>query len=287
MGNDVIFKSKAFGGFDKAEVMNYVNKMLEEKAELEKKLSESNANYARVNAQLFEMKAAVEYYDECKAELEASNEKISSLEEESAKKTALIEGLEKDIEILKNENVALESKNSQLSAPWEREAELEDLKAEVVRLRLEAEKKKDLERQVGAAMLDARIHSEELVEEAKEKANAVTKSVYSAIGETAVRIDDLSAGITDIARGFTKAVEEVELRIKALTGDMSKTAQLLISESSAIIEEDSIQNKSQEETVEYDFSATVENTSTTINPVDYGVENVAVIDITDEQIDNE
>ena len=108
------------------------------------------------------------------------------------------------------------------------------LKAENEALKADIEKKRDMERQVGAAMLDARVHSEELIEEAKEKANNVTKAIYNAIGETAVKIDDLSAGIGEIARNFTKSVEEVELRIKVLTGDMSKTAQALISDSVSV-----------------------------------------------------
>jgi uncharacterized protein YoxC len=98
-------------------------------------------------------------------------------------------------------------------------------------------------------MLDARVHSEELVEAAKEKANTVTKSVYAAIGDTALKIDDLSTGIGEIARSFTRSVEEVELRIKALTGDMSKTAQLLITESGLITEK----VEKSEDKIEYDF----------------------------------
>ena len=86
-----------------------------------------------------------------------------------------------------------------------------------------------MEQQVGAAMLDARLRSDELVKEAEEKANLVRKDVYDAIGDTALKIDELSGGITEIARNFTKAVSEVEMRINLLTGNMSKTAQALIS----------------------------------------------------------
>lgn len=281
MSNDVVFKSKAFGGFDKNEVMDFVNKMLEEKAAIEKRLSESNAKFAQVNAELFAFKKASEEAETEKAELEAVKAKLAESEAELETKDSAISTLGAQLTEKDNEIESLKNTLSQTATSDEVQAELESLRSEVARLKVEAEKKRDLERQVGAAMLDARIHSEELVEEAKEKANAVTKSVYSAIGDTALKIDDLSTGIAEIARSFTKAVEEVELRIKALTGDMSKTAQLLISESGVISE-----TNEAEPAIEYDFTSVDSNVSEiTINPADYGVNDVTSIEFTDSQED--
>ena len=258
MANDVVFKSKAFGGFDKNEVLDFVNKILDEKAGLEKRLSESNAKFAQVNAELFALKKASEEAENEKAELEAVKAKLAESEAELETKDSAISTLGAQLTEKDNEIESLKITLSQTATSDEVQAELESLRSEVARLKVEAEKKRDLERQVGAAMLDARIHSEELVEEAKEKANAVTKSVYSAIGDTALKIDDLSTGIAEIARSFTKAVEEVELRIKALTGDMSKTAQALISEN--VLTEDVV-TETVEVTQEYDFSAPINDDS--------------------------
>lgn len=281
MANDVVFKSKAFGGFDKNEVLDFVNKILDEKVGLEKRLSESNAKFAQVNAELFALKKASEEAENEKAELEAVKTKLAEAEAELETKDSAISTLGAQLTEKDNEIESLKNTLSQTATSDEVQAELESLRSEVARLKVEAEKKRDLERQVGAAMLDARIHSEELVEEAKEKANAVTKSVYSAIGDTALKIDDLSTGIAEIARSFTKAVEEVELRIKALTGDMSKTAQLLISESGVISEANEA-----EPAIEYDFTSVDSNVSEiTINPADYGVNDVTSIEFTDSQED--
>ncbi len=274
MFEDIIFKTKTFGGFDKNEVMNFVNRILGEKADLEKLLTDSNARFNQANAQLFEMKKIADEMANDKQQLEQAKEMLSEAQTTIAEINSKIESLngvlaEKDAEI-----DGLKKQLAESSASEDVRAELEFLRSEVSRLKIEADKKKDLERQVGAAMLDARLHSEELVEEAKEKANTVTKNVYAAIGETAVKIDDLSTGIGEIARNFTRAVEEVELRIKALTGDMSKTAQLLITESNIIAE---TEKKTQ---IEYDFSKTSE---TTINPADYGVDGINSIDISDNQ----
>lgn len=273
MADNVVFKSRAFGGFDKTEVMDYVNKLLEEKASVEKRLSESNAKFAQANAQLFEMKRNADDIENYKAQLEEALAKIEELNAQASEKTAEAEELKSQLAQKDEENSRLREEMGNMAVPQELQAELEAAKAEIGRLKVEAEKKRDLERQVGAAMLDARIHSEELVEEAKEKANAVTKNVYSAIGETAVKIDDLSTGIGEIARSFTRAVEEVELRIKALTGDMSKTAQLLIAESGVMAD-----GVAGEAPVEYDFSVSVDSVSTSDNDCD-----VQAVEFVDEQ----
>ncbi len=255
MANDIVFKTKAFGGFDKNEVMDFVNKILSEKKDSEKRIAETNVKVAEANAKLNELRAISDELDSAKEKLKEAECEIASLKEELAEKDVKVAELN---EI--NENLSANAVSDDVVS------ELEALKAENARLKIENEKKKDLERQVGAAMLDARVHSETLVEEAKEKANAVTKAVYNAIGETALKIDDLSGGIGEIARNFQKSVEEVELRIKALTGDMSKTAQLLISDNADISPVET-----EIPAVEYDFTPKADE-SVSINPEDYEID---------------
>ncbi|MBO5291046.1 MAG: hypothetical protein J6K49_07455 [Clostridia bacterium] len=220
MSKDVLFKTSAFGGFKKDEVMDFVQQVLGEKGELERLLLNNTTRNNQLSAELNNVKAEIDSLSSVRDELADSLIKVEDLTNALKEKDAIIEEL--------NLKLAEALRNSCSSD------ELDRLKAENDALKADIEKKRDMERQVGAAMLDARVHSEELIEEAKEKANNVTKAIYNAIGETAVKIDDLSAGIGEIARNFTKSVEEVELRIKVLTGDMSKTAQALISDSVSV-----------------------------------------------------
>ena len=219
MAKDVLFKTAAFGGFKKADVMEFVESLLNEKGELEKQLAANAAQTIQLNSKVSQLQAEVDDAAKLRNELIELKAKLDAGENSIADKDELITELTQRVN------------NSALSS--EAQAELDALRIENIKLKDELEKKRDLERQVGAAMLDARVRSEALVEDAKVKADAVTKSVYAAIGETAVKIDDLSAGISDIARSFTKSVEEVELRIKVLTGNMSKTAQALIADTVA------------------------------------------------------
>lgn len=220
MSKDVLFKTSAFGGFKKDEVMDFVQQVLGEKGELERLLLNNTTRNNQLTAELNSVKTELDSLSGVRDELAGCLIEIEDLTNALNEKEGIIEELTSKLE---------EAENNSCSSD-----ELDKLKAENEALKADIEKKRDMERQVGAAMLDARVHSEELIEEAKEKANNVTKAIYNAIGETAVKIDDLSAGIGEIARNFTKSVEEVELRIKVLTGDMSKTAQALISDSVSV-----------------------------------------------------
>ena len=220
MSKDVLFKTSAFGGFKKDEVMDFVQQVLGEKGELERLLLNNTTRNNQLTAELNHVKSELDSLSGVRDELAECLIKIEDLTNALNEKDAIIEEFTSKLAEAEKNNCSSD--------------ELDKLKAENEALKADIEKKRDMERQVGAAMLDARVHSEELIEEAKEKANNVTKAIYNAIGETAVKIDDLSAGIGEIARNFTKSVEEVELRIKVLTGDMSKTAQALISDSISV-----------------------------------------------------
>ncbi len=227
MANDIIFKTKAFGGFNKEEVMTYINRLISEKEELENKckaLTDENDNLKNEVSEISQkLKAAEEKADN---EVKEREDVLKILEAEREIRDAVCK--EKDefgVEILKLNKELNELKNK----PVLTEEDAEVLKTENAKLKAECDKLKAMEQQVGAAMLDARLRSDELVKEAEEKANLVRKDVYDAIGDTALKIDELSGGITEIARNFTKAVSEVEMRINLLTGNMSKTAQALIS----------------------------------------------------------
>ncbi len=248
--SDIVFKTKAFGGYNKKDVMDYINSLLAEKSELNKTIASLVDTNTKLEAEIAEYKMKSAEMGELRSELVSvkslNTELCSQIDsKETEIKNLLTEISERDDKIIGLENTVSENMMSEAA-----EKEIEFLRGEVQRLKNECERTKDMERQVGAAMLDARVHSEELVEAARERANNVTKAVYAAIGDTAVKIDDLSDGIGEIARAFTKSVEEVELRIKALTGDMSKTAQLLIAETGVIA--DSSREVPAE--IEYDFN---------------------------------
>ncbi len=240
MSKDLMFRTTAFGGFKKDDVMDFIEKVLNEKSSLESKLATSESKNAQLDAEISSLQSDVADISKLRSDVAELSAKINDYEVAMDDKDTLIKELTERLSEMQSKAVD--------------DGEVAELRRENEKLRNELGKKHDMERQVGAAMLDARVHSEELVEQAKERADSVKKAVYAAIGDTAVKIDDLSAGIGEIARNFTKSVAEVELRIKALTGDMSKTAQALISDN---VLTDDVITEPVESTAEYDFSVPV------------------------------
>ncbi len=218
MANDVIFKKKAFGGYDKDSVLSYVNSLLNDKTRLEKLTEEQTRKAASLTARVRELEERTGEADRLTEALTAREGELAALQARLDEAEAALREKEAELAELRNNPDA---------------GEIEALRAENEALHKECEHNRDLERQVGAAMLDARVRSDELIAEAKQRAEEATRSVYDSIGDTALKIDDLSEGIAEIARSFTKSVEEVELRIKVLTGNMSKTAQALLTAGSA------------------------------------------------------
>ena len=230
MANDVVFKSSLFGGFNKEEVMAYINTLLSEKKNLEEQIASLKSTVAQYNVKMnvLEQRAVeadnlVQRFNMLSAENIALRNQLGDVNALKSK----YEELRAEVEREKAECDVLRAELSTNSYSLE---EFEAIKADNARLKADNNRMRSMEQQVGAAMLDARLHSEELINDAREKANRVTRDIYSAIGDTALKIDALSSEITEIAGSFTKSAEEIELRISVLTGNMSKTAQALLSD---------------------------------------------------------
>lgn len=234
MANDVVFKSSIFGGFNKDEVMAYINTLLSEKKSLEEQIASLNSTVAQYNVKMNVLERRSAEADNLAQRLNMISAENIALRNQLGDVEALksrYEELRAEVEREKAECDVLRAELSTNSYSLE---EFENLKAENARLKADNTRMRNMEQQVGAAMLDARLHSEELINAARDKANRVTRDIYSAIGDTALKIDALSSEITEIASSFTKSAEAIELRINVLTGNMSKTAQALISDNNVL-----------------------------------------------------
>lgn len=209
--DEKIMRTKLFGGFDKKDVLSYVEDL---------------------KKQVEELKADIKNKDE---NIDSLNSQVASLSKECEKITELTEDLsQKDAEIaeLTAKNAELGTSVDALSAV---SAEYEDAKA---KLEKSQQQIKDEQARLGAAFLDARRYSSEIVAAANEKAHSTSLSFSEDISKQAGEITRLSAEIDRLSASFTKSVDELHANIAVLASRMSAAAKNLSIRQDASFEPD-------------------------------------------------
>ena len=241
MADNISFRS-SMNGFNRNDVMAYIDTLLAEKSELQIKV-------AAIEKDIDSIKAA------CEEEISNSKNSVLNFAETVAKLETELEELKTDNEILravvaqanekellKNSEIAAEkellgAKEAQYKSEIEQhKAELEQAHLEIEQLNakvfaLETEKEaadkqadkcaecdiaKIYEARLGAAMLDAKRFSEILVKEANDKASDLFADAFSSAHATSVKAGAIAQSITDISNQFNVSFKVLLDNMKAL-----------------------------------------------------------------------
>lgn len=183
MANPKQFRGKVFGGFNRKDVIDYIEQMQNRLAALRSDFDELEVNFRA---------------------LQSENAKIPELEQQLAQKAEV------------------EQQNAEL---LERIRVLEDgqHKAEE-----EYEKVKAAEAQLGAAFVDARRYSDEIVSAARERASDVSKQASDDIAMQAEKIRSVAADADRITLEMRQKMEALSRSISDLSGKMSAVAVTLV-----------------------------------------------------------
>ncbi len=228
MAENISFRS-SMNGFNRNDVMAYIDTVLAEKAELQIKV-------AAIEKDIDSIKA------ECEEKISNSQNSVLNFAETVAKLETEISDLKTDNENLRavlaqaNEKELL--KDSEISAEKEllsaREnqykVEIEHLKAKISELENEKTESADkhidkcadcdiakiYEARLGAAMLDAKRFSEILVKEANDKASDLFADAFSSAHATSVKAGAIAQSITDISNQFNVSFKVLLDNMKAL-----------------------------------------------------------------------
>ncbi len=90
-----------------------------------------------------------------------------------------------------------------------------------------AEEIRASEAQLGAAFLDARKYSDEIVTAANKKANETALDASDSIAKQATEVARLSSDVDALAETLTKSIADLHANIAALSVKLSKSAQAL------------------------------------------------------------
>ncbi len=232
MADNISFRS-SMNGFNRNDVIAYIDIVLKEKAELQIKV-------AALEKDLEDTKAKCEEeINNCKNSVldsAAGNEEtIAKLEAELVDRKTDNETLRAVIaqanekERLKDSEIAAE-KELLIAKENQYKAEIEQLKAKISELendKSDAENKQNekcadcdiakvYEARLGAAMLDAKRFSEILVKEANDKASDLFADAFSSAHATSVKAGAIAESITDISNQFNVSFKVLLDNMKAL-----------------------------------------------------------------------
>ena len=183
MENGKTFRSSVFGGFNKQDVMAYIEQLQGELGALKVQMSELEKNYAQARQQL---------------------SKIPQLEEELMNKAEV------------------ERENAELRT------QVKALEADSQKTKDEYEKVKAAEAQLGAAFVDARRYSDDIIAAAKDRAADVSKQASDDITNKADQIRRVASEAEKITLDMRQKMEALSRSIADLSGKMSAVAVTLV-----------------------------------------------------------
>lgn len=200
MDSERIFKTCIFGGFKREDVLAYVDELKGQIASLSGDLQQKGGELSALQAKADELSALCEAGEEAKRALAKTSESLSAA-------TA--------------QNAALQAENDALHA---RLSAMDDEKRKMDE---KAEELRETQAQLGAAFLDARKYSDEIVSAANRKANDAQLDAAQSIRDRAGDIARLTADVDAIAANFTRSVEDLRAEIAALSSKLTQSAQAL------------------------------------------------------------
>lgn len=195
MSKDIVtMKTALFGGFKKADVLAYVEKLqldsADIKSRLEEKINEASEMQKRINE--LEQKLTL---------LDVTNKKLAECETEKSDLTAKLA-------------VAI--------------SENEQYRGKIADYEAKSEKMKRAEKQIGAAYIDARRYSEEIVSNAKAKAKDIGAIASQDIKRESSEIEILLKDVDAISRKFNLSLEQLHKDVYALSSKLNASASALL-----------------------------------------------------------
>ncbi len=195
MANDMtIMKTTLFGGFKKSDVLKFVEQLQTETADV-KAMLDSKREEA----------------------LELRN-KIEELEDK-------LDGLAKVNDQLSEKEDEIRSLNERLESAL---AENKQMNDRINEYDEKSEKLRRAEKQIGAAYIDARRYSDDLVDNAKAKAKDIGAIASQDIKREAAEIETLLKDVDIISRKFNTSIEQLHKDVYALSSKLNSSASNLL-----------------------------------------------------------
>ncbi len=189
-----IMKTTLFGGFKKSDVLSYVEQLQTETAEIKSMLDDKRQEAIALNQKIEELEVKLEA-------LISVNEKLAEKEKEN-------QDLAVKLELALAENKQYCDKISEY-----------DEKSERLRR---------AEKQIGAAYIDARRYSDDIVDNAKAKAKDIGAIASQDVKNQATEIEQLLKDVDTLSKKFNSSLEQLHKDVYALGTKLNTSASALL-----------------------------------------------------------
>ena len=189
-----VMKTTLFGGFKKSDVLAYVEQLQTETADIKSMLDTKREESLELKRKIDELEVKLENFTQV-------NEKLSEKEKEVSELTVKLE-------------LAL-AENKKFS---EQIADFDE----------KSEKLRRAEKQIGAAYIDARRYSDDLVDNAKAKAKDIGAIASQDVKREANEIEQLLKDVDAISKKFNSSLEQLHKDVYALGTKLNTSASTLL-----------------------------------------------------------
>lgn len=192
-----ILRTSFIGGFNKQDVLSFIDELKNQISDSENKIKEQEEKIKDLEEKLLKVPALEENFNNLKGELLKQQFENRNLTEKT--------------ELLSKKNSKLLEENQKYLSE---RAELDNYKDEL----------KANEAKLGAAFLDARRYSATLVEAADNEIQKTTAETVLSINEQSAKIEDISVEIDEINKRFNESLKVLKTDIEKLSSQMNSSA---------------------------------------------------------------
>lgn len=208
MGEQVIFKTTTFGGFEKKQVLGYIDEMSEKarKAQksLDQKLEEMNNSNNELSKQISSFEEKITGLED---QLKSERDKIKEL-------TGMIDNLNSEIEEQKK---AVFEKETAIR----READLNrQLRLKAETFEYKSNKYDDTSKQLGEILIDAKRSAQVIINGAKSEAGDIKKITEDTVASITKEIGNFKTDVSELRSTISKAMNTIYSRLDELEGSM-------------------------------------------------------------------
>ncbi len=190
----IIMKTSVFGGFKKSDVLAYIENLQNDTAEVSAELDKKRAESLELRKKIETLEERVESLSELSRNVEEKDAAISDLE------------------------IKLQDALAEASRYKGRLLEYQDKNERIARA----------EKQIGAAYIDARRYSDEIIDNAKSKAKDIGALASQDVKSQANDIEQLLRDVDAVSKKFNSSLEQLHKDVYALSKKLNSSASNLL-----------------------------------------------------------